>query len=191
MVTLRDEWYRRFSWRRVLAILGVVTVLDLACYLALVRPSLRATQDRDTRIATMTADVAQARSALEALQGRAGRLDALDREGIELVQQIALPRKSAFSDLLTELGAASQNSGIEMRETSYAIAPLEDNEEYGLLAVDATFRGEYADLIRFLHHLDRAELFFIISSLGATPRGEDDLNELQISIRFDTLVRDL
>ena len=187
----KDEWYRRLPPKTVIGALVVLTVLDLGCYLLAVRPSTRAAEDRDRRIATMAAETARARMNLETLQAQAEIIQLADSEGASLVEEIAIPRASAFSDLLTELAAASEVSGIQLRETTYAIAPLEDSEEYGVLAVDATLRGEYENLIRFLHRLDASERFFIISSLGATPRGEDDSNELQISMRFDTLVRDL
>ncbi|MDE0103787.1 MAG: hypothetical protein OXN89_15545 [Bryobacterales bacterium] len=187
----KDEWYRRVSPRTVLVVLGTVGLLDLACYLAIVRPASRAAEVRDQRITALVSEVATARATVEALQGQASKIESADRDGNELVAEIALPRRTAFSDLLTELGLASSSSGIEMREASYAIAPLEDSEEYGVLAVDATFRGRYENLMRFLHHLDGSELFFIIGSLGATPRDDENVNELQISVRFDTLVRDL
>lgn len=188
---LKDEWYRRVSPRTVLVVLGTVALLNLASYLAIVRPASRAAQVRDQRIAALVTEVARARATVETLQSQASKIESADRDGSELVAEIALPRKTAFSDLLTELGLASSSSGIEMREASYAIAPLEDSEEYGVLAVDATFRGRYENLMRFLHHLDGSELFFIISSLGATPRDDENVDELQITVRFDTLVRDL
>ncbi len=188
---VRDEWYRLLRPRLIVGVLAAVALADFGAYWFVVRPSARAAQDREDRIAALVAEVATARASLQVLQAQAGAIETAERVGDELVAEIALPRRSAFSDLLTELEAASQTAGIAMRETNYAIAPLEDNEDYGVLAVDATFRGAYENLIRFLHRLDASQMFFIIGSLGATPRGERDSNELQVTMRFDTLVRDL
>ena len=106
-------------------------------------------------------------------------------------REIALQRRSAFSSLLTELGAAAEGAGVEIRETSYNVEAIEGSQGYGILSVNANFRGSYGNLVGLLYRLDRSELFFIIGSLGATPRDDESSNELQINMRFDTFVRDL
>ena len=183
-------WHRRFPPRTVLAALGLLAACNLGFYLFAVRP---ATQEERRRIASnarLAAQVAAARRSAEAVQAAARRIEGADNDGIALVQQIAQPRRSAFSALLTELVAVSGEAGIEIRESSYTVEPIEGSAEYGILAENSNFRGRYDSLVRFLYRLDRSELFFVIGSLGATPR-DDSGGELQINIRFDTFVRDL
>ncbi len=184
-------WYRRIPPRRVLAALGLLAGCDLAFYAFVVRPSEQEERRRIARNAELTAVVQQARQDFETVEQAAARISTADTEGTALVQEIALARRSAFSSLLTELGEASLQAGVEIRETSYSVEPIEGTDEYGILAVNANFRGSYDNLVRFLYRLDRSELFFIIGSLGATPRDEGNSAELRINMRFDTLVRDL
>lgn len=182
--------YRRLRPQTLLAALGVLAVLDVGFYALAVRPATQEEQRRIASNARLAAQVADARRGAEATQAAAGRIQAADERGSALVQEIALPRRSAFSALLTELVAASEEAGIEIRESSYTVEPIEGSEGYGILAVNSNFRGRYGNLVRFLYRLDRSELFFIIGSLGATPRDESG-GELQINMRFDTFVRDL
>ena len=184
-------WHRRFPPRTVLAILGLLALCDLGFYLGIARPAAREEQERMARIDDLVAQVRASRRSIEAVQHAAERIETADVDGSALVEEIALPRRSAFSELLTELGAASEEAGVEIRESSYAVEPIEGSESYGILAVNANFRGQYDSLVRLLFRLDRSELFFIIGSLGATPRDEGNSNELQINMRFDTFVRDL
>ncbi len=184
------EWHRRFAPKAVLTLLAIVALCELSFYLLALRPAARDEQEREARYAALAAQVEQSRASVKAVQAQALRIAKADSDGNALVQEIALPRRGAFSALLTELGAASTGAGIEFRETSYAVDELEGSEEYGVLAVNASFRGRYENLLQFLYRLDRSDLFFIIGSLGATPREESNANELQINMRFDTLVRD-
>ena len=55
--------------------------------------------------------------------------------------------------------------------------------------MNANFRGRYENVVRFLNLIDRSETFLIIESLGASPRSDSD--DLQITMRIDTFVRDL
>lgn len=185
------SWYRRFPPRSVLIALALLAVCDLGFYLAAVRPAAREEQERIGRNAELVARVGEARRSIEPVLEAASRIDTAESEGSALVQEIALPRRSAFSALLSELDAATAEAGVEIRETSYAVEPIEGSESYGILAVNANFRGRYENLVQLLFRLDGSDLFFIIGSLGATPRDEGNSSELQINMRFDTFVRDL
>lgn len=185
------EWYRRFAPKTVLAALGAVAACNLGFYVLAVRPAKLGEHELEARNAALAAQVRNSRATTEVVQARAKLIATAEADGSALVEEIALPRQSAFSALLTELGAAATQAGIEIRETSYAVEPLEGNEQYGSLAVNASLRGRYDNLVQFLYQLDRSKVFFVIGSLGATPRSDGNMNELQINMRFDTLVRDL
>lgn len=184
-------WYRRLPPRTVLAILAALALLDAGLYLLAVRPARLGEREARARIERLTEQVAATRRGIQDAVAAADRVDSAEAAGDALVQEIALSRQHAFSALLTELGAAATESGIEVRESSYIVEPIEGSANYGILAINANFRGRYENLVKLLYALDRSELFFIIGSLGATPRDDSGSNELQINMRFDTFVRDL
>ena len=184
-------WYRRLAPRVLLAILVVLAAFDLGFFLVAVYPAQSAERETRARIARLASQVAETRRSFDRVRTAAERVEKASADGDLLVQEIALPRRSAFSALLTELGEAAEGAGVEVRETSYSVEAIEGSEGYGILAVNANFRGSYGNLVGLLYRLDRSELFFIIGSLGATPRDDESSNELQINMRFDTFVRDL
>lgn len=183
------SWYRRFPPKAVLGTLGLLAACDLGFYLLAVRPAALEERDRIARNARLEMEVLATRKGVAAVREAADRIDAADEKGKALVQEIALPRRSAFSALLAELGSACLEAGVEIRESNYSVEPIEGSDGYGILAVNANFRGRYEQLVRLLFRLDRSELFFIIGSLGATPREDGSPGELQINMRFDTFVR--
>lgn len=184
-------WYRRLAPRTVLAVLATLALLDAGFYLLAVRPARLGEHETRARIESLVERVAATRRGIQDAVAAAERVEDAESSGDALVQEIALSRQHAFSALLTELGAAAAKSGIEIRESSYVVEPIDGSESYGILAINANFRGRYENLVKLLYELDRSELFFIIGSLGATPRDDSGSNELQINMRFDTFVRDL
>ena len=185
-------WYRRVAPRTVLAMLAALAAFDLGFFLIAVYPAQSAERETRARIARLASQVAETRRGFDEVRAAAERIEKASTDGDALVQEIALARRNAFSTLLTELEEAAEGAGVEIRETTYSsVEPIEGSEGYGILAVNANFRGSYEDLVGLLYRLDRSELFFIIGSLGATPRDDGSSNELRIDMRFDTFVRDL
>ena len=171
--------------------IAALAVFDLTFYLAAVRPLSSRETEQHARIAALEAQVASRRERLADTAGVAERLERAEAEGREIVRQITLDRRSAFSALLSELGGAAGEAGVEVRETAYEVESVDGSDNYGILSINANFRGRYENLVKLLNALDRSELFFIIGSLGASPRTDGDTNELQINMRVDTFVRNL
>ena len=126
---------------------------------------------------------------LEELRIIAGKVEKARTAGDELLDQITIERRVTFSTLVTELNSAAAEAGIQDRDRVYDMEPIDGTEVYGIVSINANFRGEYEKLVNFLHRIDRSERFLIIESLGASPRS--DSSELQVTMRIDTFVRDL
>ncbi len=184
-------WADRVAPKTALIALAALALFDLTFYLFAVRPLSNREAEQRARIAALEAQIESRRERLAGAEEVARRLDRADAEGQELVRQITLDRRSAFSVLFSELGSAAGESGVEVRETAYEVESVDGSDNYGILSINANFRGRYENLVKLLNVLDRAELFFIIGSLGASPRADSDTDELQINMRVDTFVRNL
>ena len=184
-------WSDRVKPRTALIAIAALALFDLTFYLFAVRPLSNREAEQRARIAVLEERIALRRKSLADTEQIAQRLDRADAEGQELVRQITLDRRSAFSALLSEIGRAAGESGVEVRETAYEMESVDGSDNYGILSINANFRGRYENLVKLLNLLDRSELFFIIGSLGASPRADGNASELQINMRVDTFVRNL
>lgn len=185
-------WTERVKPKTVLVALGVLAVFDLAFYLFAVMPLANREADQRVLIASLQTQVATRRKNLASTEEIAKRLDLADEQGRRLIDELTLERRTAFSALLGELGSAAAESAVEVRETAYEVESVDGSDNYGILSINANFRGRYENLVKLLNVLERSpELFFIIHSLGASPRADSDTNELQINMRVDTFVRNL
>ncbi len=188
---LAGPFYRRVRPRTALVAIAGLALFDIGFYALAVRPVRNSERAAQERVRALERQLAQAQQGAVGVREAAQRVSEADVGGTTLVDQIALPRRTAYSTLLSELGEAAGESGVEIREARYSVESIEGSDEYAMLAVDANFRGRYESLVQLLYRLDRADLFFIVGSLGAGPRSDGPAGELLINMRFDLLVRDL
>jgi Tfp pilus assembly protein PilO len=177
----------RLTRGQAVAAVVVLALADLAFWALAVRPLGDREAEERAATASLAAQVAAREASVERLRAAVERMEGARDGGDELLRELTFARRTTFSELLTEIGKAAQEAGVEMRETNYESDTISGNERYGMVSISANFRGGYENLVRLLHRLDRAEKFLIVERLAAAPR-EDGL--LAIALRFDAFVRD-
>ena len=174
--------------RLVLGGLIALAVFDLAFWLFAVQPLANRETEQQVRVDGLTRMVVQKTEALESLRATNTKATTASAAGDELLEQLTFERRTTFSELLKELGEAARQSGVEIRETNYNSDEIEGNAEFGMVSIQANFRGGYENLVQLLNRLDRSDRFLIIERLGAAPREDGGL---QISMRIDAFVREV
>lgn len=178
---------RRIPPKYVLWALGILLAADVIFYLVAVEPLGRRDAEQRALLSALQQQIETKKQTVDQLQLVVSKVEQARSGGDDLLQGIALPRRTANSTLYSELIKAASEAGINTREGNFEIEPIEGTDEYGMISVNANFRGEYQNLVRFLNQIDRSEQFLIIDSLAATPRTDSD--ELQFMMRFNTLLR--
>jgi hypothetical protein len=172
-----------------LAVLGALLVFDILFFVIAVEPLDDREEQQRILISNLNQQVTAKSKQLEQLKIVVEKVEKARTEGDELIEDLTFARRTTYSRLVSELDTAATEAGVEVRERNYTQDAIEGAEEYGAITITATYRGKYESLVRLLNFLDRSERFLIIGSLGATPRAES--NELQISMKIDTFLRDL
>ena len=165
----------------MLAVLGALAAFDVLFYFFAVSPLDAREQETLARIEASRRQLEQKEEGLEELRIIAGKVEKARTAGDELLNQITIERRVTFSTLVTELDGAAAEAGIQDRDRVYDMEPIDGTEQYGIVSINANFRGEYEKLVNFLNRIDRSERFLIIESLGASPRS--DSSELQVTMR--------
>ena len=179
---------QRLSKQAILGLLAALAALELGFWFFAVRPLSNRETEQQALTAAMEQQAGAKREAVERLRDAKMKIDVATESGDELLARLTFAHQTTFSELLTEIGAAAQEAGVEVRETNYESDTIEGNDRYGMVTISANFRGSYENLVKLLHRLDRSEKFLIIERLGAAPRDEGDL---AISMRIDAFVREL
>jgi Tfp pilus assembly protein PilO len=171
----------------VRAALGVLVALNVAMLYMVFHPPGGTLEDLEERIASTRQQILQRQRSIERLKRTIDRTAQARGAGEAFLNQYFLARKHAYSQLETELGAATKAASIKSKDRTYSYEPVEGSDTLGMLTITANFEGTYADLIAFVNQLDRSDRLLIIESMQAQPiQGSQTL---AITMKLDAFFR--
>jgi Tfp pilus assembly protein PilO len=172
-------------WRIVLGVLLVANLVAAA--LVMYPPGGSAGELEQQRI-SLQAQAFTRRAQLAQTTQHAAAVEKGRSEGDKFLGDYFLARRTAYSTLLTELVAAADEAKIKPKEHAYATEPIEGSDSLSLMTITANYEGTYANLMRFVHEIDRSPRMLIIEALSAAP--QQSTGTLSISMKLDAFVRD-
>jgi type IV pilus assembly protein PilO len=107
-------------------------------------------------------------------------------EGDKFLDDCTMDRSTAYSTLIDDLNRMAAESGMQTKEFSYVLDPVEGSDRIEQLTISANFEGSYGNLTKLINMLDKSPRFLIIDSMQASPQSNGALN---VNLRLDTFVR--
>jgi hypothetical protein len=116
----------------------------------------------------------------------AGKIEIGRGEGDNFMGKYFLPRRTVYSVVLAELEQVANQAKVTVKETAYAIEPVEGSDTLQLMQITDNFEASYGDLIRFVNLIDKSGRLLILESLNATP--QQGGARLNVMMKLDTFV---
>src|SRR6266404_2093118 len=172
-------------WRIALGVLLLATIG--AAWIVMYPPGGSA-DDLQRRLAALESQTAARRVLLVSTRQHVAAVEQGRAEGDKFLNEYFLARRTAYSTLLSELVDAADRAKIKPKEHAYATEPIEGSDSLSMMSISANYEGTYANLMRFVHEVDRSRRLLIIEALNAAPQQSG--GTLNISMKIDTFVRD-
>jgi type IV pilus assembly protein PilO len=169
-------------------VVGVLLVANLAAAGILLFPPGGSAEDLEKQLISLQSQATTKRALLEKTKQHLAAVELGRAEGDEFLGGYFLSRRAAPEMLFTELGNAAAGSKIVGKDTSIALEPIDGSDNLSMMSITATYEGTYADLLHFVHELDRSSKLVIIESLNAAP--QQGTNLLSVALKLDTFVRE-
>jgi type IV pilus assembly protein PilO len=184
---------RNYSWRDpqtiVRAVLGLLLLANLVAGGLVLFPPGGSAEDLQRQFLNLQSQIKARTLALERTRQHAASVEKGRAEGDQFLGVYFLPTRTAFSIVLSDLEDAASQTKVKPREASYSLEPIEGSDTLSLMTITAAYEGVYADLLHFVHEIDRSQRMLIIESLNAAPQqGPGKL--ITVSMKLDTFVRD-
>jgi Tfp pilus assembly protein PilO len=184
--------FKNSSWRdpqlMVRVILGVLLLANVVAAALVLFPLGGSAEDLDRQRVTLQTQLTAKQALLEQTRKHAAAVDKGRSAGDDFLSQYFLPNRTYFSKLLTELQQAAGQTKLKAKDTSYSPQPIEGSDTLSVMSITAAYEGTYADLMHFVHELDKSDKFLIIESLSATPQQSGDI--LAVSLKVNAFVRE-
>jgi len=188
------SWFGETGPRRKIGVALLATALfDLLFYLFAIGPLSSSDRERALLADQLKRQVAERTVLVERLAATVIKVEKARTEGETLLSSITMPRRTAFSSIVSELDQAGRKAGVELKERGYNVEPIEGSDTLSMMTVTLGLEGNYENLVQFLNQLDRSPRFLIIESLGAAPQqsGQQATAKLNISVKLDAFVREM
>jgi hypothetical protein len=176
---------RQFGVR---VLLGVLLAANLIAAGILLFPPGGSAEDLERELASLQSQATTKRALLEKTRQHVAAVELGRAEGDQFLGTYFLTRRAAAEMLLTALGNAAAGSKIKAKESSISIEPIDGSDTLSMMSIVANYEGTYADLLHFVHEIDRSPSLMIIESLNAAP--QSGTNFLSVSLKLDTFVRE-
>jgi Tfp pilus assembly protein PilO len=173
-------------WWRVA--LGVLLLATIGAAWIVMYPPGGSADELQKQLAALESQAAARRALLASTRQHVAAVEQGRTEGDKFLNEYFLARRTAYSTLLSELIDAADRAKIKPKEHAYATEPIEGSDSLSMMSISANYEGTYANLMRFVHEIDRSPRLLIIEALNAAP--EQSGGTLNISMKIDTFVRD-
>jgi hypothetical protein len=172
----------------VRAVLGVLLGANLIAAGLVLFPPGGSAEDLERQRVSLSAELKNRQVTLERTRQHAAAVEKGRSEGDQFMNGYFLSSRTAFSSVLSQLEAAAGQSKIKQRERGFSTEPIEGSDSLNMMSITAAYEGSYADLMHFVHELDRSPNLLVIESLTAAPQANS--TTLTVSMKLDTFVRD-
>jgi Tfp pilus assembly protein PilO len=181
------------NWRReprIVArmVLGLLLLANVIAAWTVFSPVGGSAEELDAQIAAARAQIDQRRMAVNRLRTISARVDQGRTATDQFMLTYFMTRRTASSNIVSELIRVAKESGMKAKEHSFAFDPIEGTEDLTIMTVTGNYEGTYGDLLQFINRLDKSPRFLIIDTLTASPT--QGTGNLMISIKMNTFVRE-
>jgi hypothetical protein len=168
--------------------LGLLIAANLVAGYFVIRPIGGSPADLRQQEKEMRTQIQQQQGILDRTKTLAGKIEVGRGEGDKFMNKFFLPRRTAYSSIMSDLNDLANQSKVTAKESSNAIEEVEGSDTLQRMQVTANFEATFENLIHFVNLLDKSNRLMIIESLNATP--QQDGKKLNVMLKLDTFVRE-
>lgn len=179
--------------RKLRLVVGGLVLFDLLFYLFAIGPLAEGDRERALLASSLRRQVKERIAAVDKVVKIAGKVETARTQGDQLLADITLPRRTAYSSLVSELDQVAKQAGVELRDRAFGVEPIEGSDTLSMMTISFGLEGNYESLVKFLSLLDRSPRFLVIESLGAAPQQAGPTQtsaRLTVTLKLDTFVRE-
>ncbi len=175
---------------RAIIQLGIAVLLaaNLVAVYFVLRPIGGSPRDLRQQVLDLRTQVRQHRGSLDLTRSLAGKIETGRGDGDKFMAKYFLPRRTAFSTVMTELNNLAIQAKVTPKESTNAIEPVEGSDSLEMMQITAGFETTYDNLLRFVNLIDKSSRLLILESLNATPQQGGKL--LNVMLKVNTYVRE-
>lgn len=167
--------------------LGILALANLVALYFVLRPIGGSAQELSQQALEMHLEIRQQQATLDRTKLLASKIATGRGEGDKFMGSYFLPRRTAYSTIMSELNDLAGQAKITPRESAISLDAVDGSDTLDMMQISANFEGQYPDLIHFINLIDKSDRL-LIESLNATPQQSG--GRLNVTLKLDTFVKE-
>src|SRR5271156_5054088 len=131
--------------------LGALAVANLVALYFVIRPPGGSTQELAQQALDTHSAIRQQQGVLDRTRLLASKIESGRGEGNKFMGNYFLPRRTAYSTIMSELNDLAGQSKITPRDSAYALDAVDGSDTLDMMQISANLEGLYPDVIRFIN----------------------------------------
>ncbi|MBI2149582.1 MAG: hypothetical protein HYU27_03115 [Acidobacteria bacterium] len=178
--------YRRQRKQYVFGgILGFIGVINLLFFLILYRPARSDYYRLEDSIEKLRVDVQTSRLSADRLERLNARLETSAQDRLRLYTMHFIPRDAGYSEILRQLDAMIQRSGVRNARKDYDIDPAPQHGLYSV-RIRIPVAGAYSNIVSLIKGIEDAETFFIVNSIDVRGSELPGVTDVALGLNIET-----
>jgi hypothetical protein len=168
--------------------LAILAAANLIALYFVIRPIGGSAEELSQQALDMRSQIRQQQGVLDRTRVLVSKIESGRKEGDSFMSGYFLPRRTAYSTIMTELNDLAVQAKITSRDSAWSLDPVDGSDTLEMMQISANFEGPYLDLIRFINLIDKTDRLLIVESLNATPQQSG--GRINVTLKLDTFVRE-
>src|ERR1700684_4207680 len=136
--------------------LGILAAANLVALYFVIRPIGGSTQELAQQALDMHSAIRQQQGVLDRTRLLASKIESGRGEGDQFMGNYFLPRRTAYSTIMSELNDLASQAKITSRDSTFALPEVDGSDTLDMMQISANFEGLYPDLIHFINLIDKS-----------------------------------
>lgn len=167
------------------SVLGIIAAVNLLFFLILHRPIRSEYFSLQDSIQQSRKNVKTRRDRIDRLEKLNAQLETSAQDRQRLITKHFIPKETGWSEILPQLDAMVQRSGVKNSRKDYTTA---ETPQYGLYSVKIRLpvSGLYTNVVNFIKDIEKADTLFIIDSIDVRGSGLRGSPDVTMSLNLET-----
>jgi hypothetical protein len=165
---------------------GLLVAANLVAGFFVLRPIGGSPDELLQQAMEMRLQIHQQQNALDRMRLLSGKVEIGRGEGDKFMSKYFLPRRTAYSVILSELNQIMNDAKVTPKEAAYAWVPVDGSDTLQMMQMTENFESSYVNLVRLVNMIDKADRLLVIEGLNATP--QQGGAKLNVMMKLDTFV---
>jgi type IV pilus assembly protein PilO len=171
-------------------IIGLLLAANLAAAVIAFKPFGGSADDLRQERERLSSQLLQLQKRIATSKQLVDKVQTARSQGDQFLAKYFMDVSTASSSILVELNQTATDAAVKMGQAQFDRQPIEGSDTFVKETITVGFDGTYANLVKFIHLVDKSPRFLIIESMQASAPQAQGGQSLNVTLKILAFIKD-